>query len=93
MFLSTLGAEFCPGQIFGTTGLTKDRFRLLFGRMAAAGAKLGIGCQVLAAVAALDENQLLVTAHGTELGRQRYRGLAFPAFSRFGCSRRGGGVG
>jgi hypothetical protein len=68
IFLSTLGAEFGPGQILRTTLRAEDRLWLLLSRMTAAGTETCIGRQVFAAAAALNENQLLMAAHGAELG-------------------------
>jgi hypothetical protein len=69
IFFSALVTEFGPGQILGPAFCTKNGFRFFLGRMTASGTELRIGRQVFPAVAALDENQLLVTAHGTEFGR------------------------
>ena len=82
MFFPALIAEHRLRQVLFTALRTEPRLGFFIGLAAAAGTESRIRCQVLAAVRALGENELLMPAQGAEFGLFRDCAPAFMAGGR-----------
>ena len=79
MLLTALVAIEGFGKVFGSAIGAKFGVRFSPGRMTAAGAKIGIGRHIFAAMRTFLKNDLLVAAHGTKFRAAGYGMLTLRA--------------